>query len=183
VNLPLPCIVTCPADGVLEGEPPLHDQYVDAYNSGCGGPTESEFQALQPQGGGALTFCGISGWYHFNGAEFRDTDWFVATIGAGGAIAVLADADVATYFMHLAPPSCADLQIVQNISFGPCQPASMTVTGAPGTTVWLWAGASTFTPPNCFSGTEYTYVLWLSGLQDVVAVESSTWSTIKALYD
>jgi hypothetical protein len=183
LNLPVPCLVTCPAGSALEGEPPLHDQYVDTYNSGCSGPTESEFQVLQPQGGGALTFCGVSGWYHFDGLEYRDTDWFVATIGATGAIEIRGDGDQATNFLYLAPPSCADLQVVQNIAFGPCQPASMTITGAPGTAVWLWAGAPTFTPPDCFWGTEYDYVLWLTGLQDVVTVEPSTWSTLKALYD
>jgi hypothetical protein len=182
LNLPVPCVIPCPAGSVLEGEPQLHDQYVDVYNSGCSGPTESEFQPLQSQGGGALTFCGRGGWYDFDGLDYRDTDWFVATVGASGAIEILADADQATNILELAPPDCATLQPAQIMAVGPCQSASMTVTGAPGATVWLWAGATTFTPPTCFWDYEYDYVLWLSGLQDVVAAEPTTWSKIKTIY-
>ena len=66
---------------------------------------------------------------------------------------------------------------------GPCAPQAMTVTGDPGATVWLWAGAATYTPPVGFEGHEFDYVLWLSGLQDgQVATEATTWSNLKTLY-
>ena len=37
-----PCALECPAGAALEGEPPLVDDYVDAYNGGCNSP---EFRA------------------------------------------------------------------------------------------------------------------------------------------
>ena len=33
-----PCVIECPVGGELEGEPPLVDDYADAFNGGCNSP-------------------------------------------------------------------------------------------------------------------------------------------------
>lgn len=34
----VPCVLECPPDSWPEGEPPLHDGYVDSHNGGCNSP-------------------------------------------------------------------------------------------------------------------------------------------------
>ena len=104
-------------------------------------------------------------------------------VGENGFIEVTADAESTTYIFELGPQDCNEVGVIQTITVGPCVPASMTITGDPLTTVWLWTGATTFNSPDGTTPYEYDYVLWLSGLEPgVVATESSTWSQVKGLY-
>ncbi len=42
-------------------------------------------------------FCGVSGWYLSDGIQFRDTDWYILTMGPLGTIDITVDALYATY--------------------------------------------------------------------------------------
>ncbi len=177
----VPCVVDCPAGGHPEGEPPLVPNYVDTHNGGCNTPG-SPFQDLVAGPDGALMFCGKSGWYTYQGENWRDTDWFELTMGPGGEIEILVLAERNMYVFELGPQDCDAVAVIQIESVNPCDEAAMTITGyAPGGIVWFWAGPSTFAPPPGGEN-EYNYVVWLSGLAASVATEMSTWSTLKALY-
>ncbi len=61
--------------------------------------------------------------------------------------------------------------------------AFLTVTGyAAGAPVWFWVGPTVFSAPGG-GAEEFDYVVWFTGLEPAVATESTTWSTVKALYD
>ena len=57
----------------------------------------------------------------------------------------------------------------------------MTVFGAPGSVVFLWAGSTNYTNPGDVQGNMYDYILTIDGLEGS-ATESSTWSQVKGLY-
>ena len=81
----------------LEGEPELVDDYVDAHNGGCNSPDQgSPFGVIASE-----VFCGVSGWYTYQGANYRDTDWFTVTLPPGGVLTITADADYPTYVFEL----------------------------------------------------------------------------------
>ncbi len=179
----VPCELACPAGGFPEGEPPIVDGYIDEYNSGCGGAT-LPFQSLTGGTDGALTLCGVTGWYGVQGSEYRDTDWFILTAGADGSIEVVADAEYATYLFELTPQDCATVGVAQQMTAGPCAESSLTITGyASEAPVWFWAGPTVFVPPAGAEG-EYDYIVWFSGLAPgPIATEAMTWGAVKALYD
>jgi hypothetical protein len=179
-----PCFLDCPADGTPEGEPPLVDGYNDQFNSGCGGSPSYSFPPLTGDGAGALTFCGVTGWYlSSSGGQFRDTDWFILTSGPAENIEIIADAEYATYLFELSPQNCSSVGVAQQVTAGPCAAATMAITGYPGgSPVWFWTGPTVFGPP-AGAGNMYDYVVWFTGLAPGgIANAPTTWSTVKALY-
>jgi len=68
------CIVTCPPDGVSEGEPDCSDGYVDTYNDGCfaaaGNESVLQINTLP------ITICGTTGAYTTNNVGRVDSDWY-----------------------------------------------------------------------------------------------------------
>jgi hypothetical protein len=180
----VPCVVDCPVGGHPEGEPPLVPDYVDHHNGGCNAPGSS-FQALAGGPDGALTFCGRSGWYSYQGEDRRDTDWFELTMGYGSEIEVLVLAESHMYVFELGPQDCDAVAVVQSaFVYPPCDEAAMTIMGyAPGSVVWFWAGPSTFSAPAGVDDDSFDYVVWFSGLEPAVAAESITWGSVKALYE
>ncbi len=102
----VPCVLEWPAGGFAEGEPPLVDDYVDTWNGGCNTPPGYPFQELMGDAAGNLILCGVSGWYMFNGNNYRDTDWFHIYAGPSGAVEITADAEQPTYFLEFAPHDC-----------------------------------------------------------------------------
>jgi hypothetical protein len=167
-------ILDCPFGSVLEGEPPLENGYVDDHNGGCGAPS------VVSQPITADVFCGRSGWYQFEGMDFRDTDWFDVTLPATGVLTIVADAEQPTYLFELGPQDCSEVDVLQSVPFGPFSTGEMVLTGVPGENVWIWVGPQEFTPPGGDDVFEYTYVLWL----DLpVAVQAASWSAVKALFD
>ena len=89
-----PCVLECPPGGTPEGEPPLVDDYEDAYNGGCNSPEYGiPFQELYGDANGDLVFCGVAGWYVYDGANYRDTDWFHLYAGPTGTVEVTAHAE------------------------------------------------------------------------------------------
>jgi hypothetical protein len=172
--------VLCPPEGLPEGEPPLVDDYVDTHNGGCN--TEgTPLQAIAGDADGTAVLCGVSGWYDFHGADYRDTDWFLLTMGAGGTIEIEAEADQSTQLYELWPQDCAEIGVAQMETVGPAQHVSMAIDGyTAGQAVWFWVGPTTFSSPWL---TQYNYVIWFTGLDRAVATAPTTWSTVKALYE
>jgi hypothetical protein len=179
----VPCLLDCPAGGFAEGEPPLVDGYVDNWNGGCNTDPGHPFQAITGDADGNRILCGVGGWYLFQGSNYRDTDWYTLEMGVTGAIEIVADAEEPTYIFEIGPSDCVALDIAQQATAGACQETSMTITGyAPGQTVWFWAGSTVFAAPSG-EDDEYDYVVWFSGLEPAVATESTTWGSVKALYE
>jgi hypothetical protein len=186
-----PCALPCPPGAYLEGEPVLGDGYVDEYNNGCGGGDGPEpIQHLPAHGNGTLIMCAWSGWFVSQGMDSWDTDWFSVTAGATGQIHLRADAEQSTHVCRLGPNDCATVGIVQSMTVGPCDEGEMTLTVAPGSTVWLWAAPAALMPPGGFDGAQYGYVMWLDGLAptDVTGVpdepldQPASWSAVRGLF-
>lgn len=186
----VPCSLMCPPGAALEGEPPLAIGYDDHYNDGCCGGDAESFQFLWGYPNGTRNFCARTGWFTFQGMDFRDTDWFVATFGPTGEIEVTGDAEYETYLFELGPQDCAQVGVVQLVTLGPCAEGTMVVTGTPGSTVWLWTGPTVFVPQDGTPLQEYGYVLrftglassGLTGVGDGPVIEPATWSAVKSLY-
>jgi hypothetical protein len=173
------CELIC--DGMPEDEPPLEDGYDDQYNSGCNGSIiQPPFQALMGDASGDLLFCGRGGWFDVN---HRDTDWFTAIIGPDGRLEWTVEAERPTTMYLLGPQDCAFTGILDSVELPECEPGTMVIQGQPGEVLWLWVGATEFSPPSGMIGHEYTYVANFRGLEPgVVAVNPITFDGIKSLY-
>jgi len=169
-----PCVVDCPADAELEGEPTLVDGYEDLYNGGCNTIGVEPFGAITEP-----VFCGVSGWYiTADGGQSRDTDWFEVVIPDAGVFEVTGDAEFATFMFELGPQDCGTTAVIQQATMGPCAEASMTIVGAAGSTIWFWVG------PTTFDGTgEYNYVLYSNLEGGIIATENHSWTGVKALFN
>lgn len=178
---PPPCIVECA--GVAEGEPENGPDYVDFFNGGCNTDPAAPFDYLTELVAdeyGMLTFCGVGGWT----GTGKDTDWFVGTIGSTGTVVVDMEFEVAGWFFELSGlENCDTVNIEQEVDPLPCEVISMTITGTPGSPVYLWAGAQDYAPPVGFDGYNFNYRLDITGLQEgPVATDSATWDAVKTLY-
>jgi hypothetical protein len=176
---PAVCGLAC--GGESEGEPTLTDGYVDLHNGGCNSAGLGyPFQDLGGDIAGELNFCGTSGWYD---SATRDTDWFIAIIGAAGQIEWTLDAEQWVQGRVLGPLDCGSSTTIQEFAAGPCLPASLTIQGAAGDLVWFWVAPVGFVPPAGFEGHEFKYTSSFSGLQSSsVATEETTWGGIKSMY-
>ncbi len=176
-----PCVLDCA--GGVEGEPALHDGYVDEYNSGCSIPG-APFQALSGDQNGNLEFCGRSGWFlGVDGEEARDTDWFLITIGSTGVVEWMLEAEEMTRGMLLGPQDCSQVSSLSYFTANSCTQPVMTLLGSPGDILWLWVGAGSFLPPTGFDGHEYNYICTFTGLDSgTVALEKLPWCEIKSRY-
>lgn len=189
-----PCVLDRPDYSCDENEPPLHDGYDDAYNSGCdwqggrfvhihGGYGN---QHIPPD---AQILNGISGWYVSGGTNCRDTDWYTLTVGPSSAIEIFADAEYPTYIFELSGNCESGVQVAQQATVGPCLDGFMTIIGTPYSTKWFWVGPTVFASPD---GTlTYDYVIWFTGLYAdpytfpcrwTIATEAMSWGAVKALY-
>ncbi len=163
---------------VFEDEPPpgRRTGYEDAYQRRL---QQSQFgYPFGEPSTGPQDFFGTSGWYLADGGtESRDTDWFLHQLGPDGTRTITADAEEETYLFELGPQDCESVGVLQNVIVGPCSEGSLTVTGAPWSTVWIWVG------PTVFGGSgEYDDILRLEP-DDVVATEGQSWSAVKGLFD
>jgi hypothetical protein len=171
-----PCELWWPEYVELEGEPPLVDGYVDEYNGGCYAGGSVPFQAITH-----WAFRGVSGWYVFeDGVSRRDTDWFEIQIPPGGHVSIAGDAEQPTFMFELGPQDCANVDVLQSVSIGPCSEGTMDILGYPGDIVWFWVGPQTYEAPDGFEGNEYAYRLFLT--PPYVAVEDHSLTDVKALF-
>jgi hypothetical protein len=170
--------VQCPANAVVESEPPLHPNYHDTYNGGCNSPMYgSPMQAL-PAGG--VEFCGRSGWYVFGWDPMIDTDWLLVPFDASGTYEVTLIAEIDTYAFELGPPDCENVGILQQIASEMGAPASFTVTGSPGDTAWLFVAPIRYERPHWWPDNAYDYLLTVTG--GPVRTEPADWGRVKALF-
>lgn len=176
----VPCNIEC--SGVEEGEPPLHDGYLDEFNRGCN--YGNNFQVLHGDANGDLVFCGTSGYYEPpSGNLAHDRDWFVVTIGHSGVLDWSLEAEQYTVGYIVYPTDCESAQIVETIEAGICGSGSVVFEGEPGLSVWLLVNPYFFSRPQNFVGHEYGYTCRFSGLQPgVVAAEQRSWSSVKGLF-
>jgi hypothetical protein len=177
------CVLECPPGGYPEGEPPLVDDYEDSYNGGCNSPEFGyPFQDLYGDENGELLFCGVSGWYQYQGTNYRDTDWFIVYAGDSGSVYVASDAERPTY-LFFRPLDCSSTDYYPPFRFGACAPGDTTFAAAPGGVFWLFVGPTTFSAPDGSHPYEYDYVVHFSGLQPgTVVVETRNWSAVKGLF-
>lgn len=177
-----PCEVECPAGSWNEGEPALGPGYIDSFNSGCGDEMGGfPFTFIEGDCVYNRDFCGTSGWL---GGGSRDTDWFTfINAGAGGLVTWTLDAEQETYGFVLGPTDCADVEVLDSMLVGPCNPGELTIQGIPGEEVWVWVGPSQFDPPAGFVGHEYSYFAHFEGVFGCdLATEAVSLDKIKTLY-
>jgi hypothetical protein len=179
VTANVPCIVACPAGGLLEGEPVCSDNYYDSYNGGCNS-VPPVFSALPLAN---ETVCGTYGGFFYNGLSYRDTDWYQIVIPAGPARAVTwtvrgetdtlcgiingsAGCPVSSFYAFAYGAKCTDLVAAATL--------------APGTW-WLWVGTLNFGTVAGPCGQHYNGTLTCQACGPV-AVEPATWGSIKNMY-
>lgn len=167
--------------GMPEGEPELHDGYVDLYNSACA--LGEYFQPLHGDQNGELVLCGRSGWYESPGWDVgRDIDAYVVTLGPSGILEWQLDAAQWTRGAIAYPTDCDNYTIMATFETGACGSNEITYEGQPGDEIWLAISPVQLNAPQFFLGHEFDYVCTLRGLQSVVAVEQRSWSAVKELY-
>jgi hypothetical protein len=180
---PPPCHLTC--EGIPEGEPALIDFYEDNYNGGCNS-SPNVFQEIISNTG-TYELCGVGGWY-LNGGGFnsfyRDTDWYVVTIGETGVIEWTVDAEspVACYLLDVA--ECEGAFPEQGMTAGQCMEATMTIEGPPLSVVFLFVGSAFYSQEDAgHDSSEFVYSCQFTGLNiGAVAVENVPWDAVKSMY-
>ena len=169
----VPCVLECPAGAEQEGEPPLVQDYVDTFNNGCSNSEYGiNFDTITSE-----IFCGVSGWYLFQGLQYRDTDWFELVVPESGFIEILGDAEQPTYLLEIGPMDCNTVDVIQDLIVGPCEEGTLVIPGEPGGSVWFWVGPTTFEGPVDM----YDYVLY-SNLGEPTAVADRSWTEVKSLF-
>jgi hypothetical protein len=179
----------CPADAVDEGEPPLQDGYVDAFNGGCNSEDlGAPFQEINwtndadgyPPFDGVALLCGISGWYiSLDGTDSRDTDWFRVFARETGTMEFTVDAEEPCFMYKLAPLDCGEVAVELETVTTYDTPGTLSFPVVAGEEIWLWVG------PTAFSGyvNEFIYIMTVSNNEfDVVPTEGVSWGGVKALY-
>jgi hypothetical protein len=177
----VPCKgVTCPSGGLAEGEVTCFDGYHDTYNAGCNS-TPPSFVNL-PCTEGSLSVCGTYGGYFDPGSgfDYRDTDWYILDVPAGGASVTACVQGEGDTLMGYLDPVCPAFAFNQFVTPAEC------VVGCFGPVFltegqwYFFAGTLDFgsLAPPCGSD----YVLTLDGLHCPVSVEESSWAEVKSKY-
>ncbi len=168
--------VFCPPGALLEGEPPLADDYEDQHNPGCDG-LPPVWQTIWAQENACATMCAVSGWYDYYGTDMRDTDWF-EVIATGEQLDWTVMAEWYMTMMVILPP-CDTMVPLVTQQVEPFNPATISVPVTPGNVYWLWMAPQDFSGPM----DEFDYLMDVCGIADgPVAVEAGTWSSLKSLY-
>jgi hypothetical protein len=175
-----PCVLECAPGAMIEGEPTCYSGYVDVYNGGCNTTPFPVFQIIEPTCAD-ITICGTTGVFMMNTLTYRDTDWFQLDITAQSYICLSGDSEVPTYFFILDGRSgCGGAAIVALGTCGPCLPvADVCWTCDPGTW-WMWAGPQSW-DLGYLCGSLFN--MTISGYGGLTPTESTTWGTIKNLFN
>jgi hypothetical protein len=150
----------------IEGEPPLHDGYVDNFNGGCNSPNEVFGDYNAPFTYTYDCLSGTSGWFQSSGNWTRDSDWYWFYGVVSGHVTFTLDAEHPTNLFWVTMPGneCYNVCIVQSALAGPCAPASITVEVAPGGSCLMVVNPNATAPPTWFVGHEYAWQLrWTVG--------------------
>ncbi len=172
-----PCELACPDGMELEGEPPLIDGYVDAFNGGCNSVEQgTPVPAIE-----AWLFQGRSGWYRdAEGVSCRDTDWFAVTLPPSGNLDIWGDAEQLTYVAVVDPRTC-DGKVLQSVLIGPCTEGVLSVSGEPGSTIRLWVAPMRFEGPHR-GDREYSYVLAREDYLTSMSASAESWAKVRQLF-
>lgn len=166
------CVVDCPPDALLEGEPDCYPDYVDNYNGGLNS-TPNVYSYVDCDQN--IVICGTSGVFPFGGTTYRDTDWYVlpltegATVTIGieaefGALLGFVDLAAGAFYEYITTPSCTYATVSH-------------IYAAAGDAVIFVSTDAWDLGYVCGSD----YYLTIDGCP-VVAVEEQSWGSIKALY-
>ncbi len=171
----LPCVVDCPPGAQQEGEPPCVDGYYDDYNGGC--QYDMDWTLIQSQGNNCGTMCARACTFLYEGAQYRDDDYYTLT-AEGGPVTVegIAEFPFQLVLLYVADCSFPQYGVVQA---PPCVPASLTHDFPAGTEVWILA------TPSVFSGVpESDYRLEVCGIAEPAPVPlvARTWGGIKSVF-
>lgn len=150
--------IPCPPEGVPEGEPECHDQYLDIYNGGCFSTPTPQFQILPP-GPEQIMICGASGTFMLDGITTRDTDWYQIAPDAPGFIEFSCQAEFPLQILLMdGGGGCDAYTILEWAQVNPLEYAFISFPLNPGL-YWLWVGPTGFTGVPCGSD----YIMTLDG--------------------
>ncbi len=141
-GIPVCCAIPCPSTSQVEGEPECGPNYVDTTNGGCNF-SPNVFQPVE-----CGTICGETGTYLNNGQNFRDTDWYSITVGAG----TYTFSGISSGFrlrLFVMNPVCPAQSIGTTTAASCTQSSALTFTG-PGT-FYLFASPDVFSGVPCGS--------------------------------
>jgi hypothetical protein len=161
----------CPPSAFDEGEPDCYDGYVDTTNVGCNGTAGYIFQ--HPPFPTAI--CGTSGNYDQN--AYRDMDWFEFTINdpMDLAVCVCADFQVRAWILD-GNAGCAGAYTIASDA-GPAGTELCVISEIPPGTYYAVISTDGWLGIPC--GSPYWATVEEYG---VIAVEETSWGTIKARY-
>jgi hypothetical protein len=174
------CVIECPPDGMLEGEPTCYDNYNDVYNGGCNAVPFPVFQILEPTGGD-ITICGTTGVFDFDTQLYRDTDWYQMDITETSYICLSGDAEIPCYFFIIdGRGGCATSAVLAYGIAGPCAPVSDICYECDPGTWWAWAGPNAW---NSSFACGSRYNLTISGYCCGPSPSASTtWGRVKGMF-
>jgi hypothetical protein len=174
------CDLTIPNEVLEEGEPTLHDGYVDMYNGGCNSQEYGyPVSAIAGDANGDVIIHGRTGWYN---TWTKDYDWYAVQAGATGVVEVVLAAEQLTILGVSEPYECSwyDWDVRETVER--CETRTVEVGADGGAYMWIVVVPRQNTLPFDQNGAEYDYLLTLSGIQGSVEVESKTWGAVKSLF-
>jgi len=138
------CDVTCPPEGILEGEPDCGPEYVDMYNGGCNS-SPWIFQNITP----GDVICATSGTYMFGVSQYRDTDWFRVVFTEATLVHWKGVAEFPLLLFVISDPTenCALTILGQGTA--DCNDTARVDVNVPPGVYYMWAGPQVFTGWPC----------------------------------
>ncbi len=152
-----PCTLTCPPNGILEGEPDCYEDYEDITNGGCNS---------DPPVFGSIsvgdTICGTAGNYIGHDSlgspqNRRDTDWYAITVTGDAMLYFygVAEFPLQLLIIDAGSQDCIDYVVGPATQVAACSSAVVSMPVTPGV-YWLWAGPANFVGTACGSN----YLVW-----------------------
>jgi hypothetical protein len=173
VNEVTQCELNCPAEGELEGEPPLVEGYVDSFNGGCNNEPYI-FQLFD-----SPVLCATSGWY-YNGGNRRDRDWFTVIADDNGIITASAYSELDLVLHVRLPVDCDSAGYPYDALCGCDISGTVEFAHPPGTEAWIVCSPTIHNAPHI----EFDYILSIEGIEysEPTPTEDSSWGKIKQKY-
>jgi hypothetical protein len=177
----LSCPLPCPTGGLAENEPTCHDDYVDAYNGGCGSNPTAFTTLPCTDPGRTLTVCGTYGGFTFEGLDYRDTDWYQIVLVRTSTITWCVTGEDDTLCGILDGRAGCPATGFYDYALGDCCTPHCVAADLPAGTWWLWVGTLEFGSGADPCGSRY--IATLTGHDGgPIAVEPATWGRSKGVY-